>query len=462
MSQPSTNSRPNILIFMTDDHGQWASRAYGNRELFTPTMDWLGASGARMLNAFTPSPVCSPARASFFTGAIPSRHGIHDWLSEQQKEVHPGLEGQTLLPERLRAAGYHTGLVGKWHCGEDRRTPPGFERWFGYADGQYLHFGAKSYRDQDQVVGIHGHQAAVLTDQAIRFLRERPADRPFFLFVGYVNTHKPHKDQPRRLVEHYRKGNFQDIPADESPAPGYRPNRRVLPNNAEEAREWLAQYYAAVTMIDEQIGRVMDELDNLKLDEQTLIVYTADHGHMNGHHGLECKGNNTVPQNFLEESIRVPLMVRWGAGIAPGQTPAAFVDHCDLFATLLAAGGAAGVLEAESPGRSFLPLLAGVDAPWREAQFCEYGNARMIRTGRYKLICRYPGPNGHFPDELYDLLADPRETVNRIGEPELGSVVEGLRQQLEAYFARHAVPERDGRRIELLVKCNNDEPWRRE
>ena len=111
-------NRPNILFFLTDDHGQWASRCYGNRELFTPSMDHLAATGVRMLNAFTPCPVCSPARACAFTGRLPSQHGIHDWLQEWDvAREHPGLAGQITLPQLLRRAGYQTALTGKWHMG---------------------------------------------------------------------------------------------------------------------------------------------------------------------------------------------------------------------------------------------------------------------------------------------------------------------------------------------------------
>ncbi|MCY4526572.1 MAG: sulfatase-like hydrolase/transferase, partial [Anaerolineaceae bacterium] len=127
---------PNILVIMSDDHAQWAAGCYGNRELHTPALDHLAAGGLRMDNAFTPTPVCSPARASFFTGLLPSQHGIHDWLwyevnirnAEQRAALagQPSLAGQVTLAQRLAQAGYHCGLSGKWHCGGDDGPPPGF------------------------------------------------------------------------------------------------------------------------------------------------------------------------------------------------------------------------------------------------------------------------------------------------------------------------------------------------
>jgi arylsulfatase A-like enzyme len=213
-------------------------------------------------------------------------------------------------------------------------------------------------------------------------------------------------------------------------------------------------------MVDEQVGRLIDELDNLQLRQNTLIVYTSDHGQFAGHHGLPfSKGNATVPQNFFDEAIRVPLLVDWPGHVRAGISPNQFVDHCDLFQTLLAAADA----RAEgipSPGRSFLPLLNGQEMSWRDAQFCEYGNARMIRTKTHKLICRYPGPNGHFGDELYDLTVDPRETHNVIGDPVNSERVGELKRRLDDYFARYEVPERSGRHVALQPQAGAVEPWR--
>ena len=380
--------RPNIIVFMTDDHGYWAAGCSGNRELQTPSLDHLAATGARMASAFTPCPVCSPARASFFTGRIPSQHGIHDWLKwDEEGQVHPGIDGQRNIGELLQRAGYHTGLVGKWHCARDREPRPGFDRWFSYQMAQYPHVGEQRFSDQGHPVTEHGHQAPLLTDRAVDFIRTRPQDRPFFLFVSYVCTHTPLKDQPERLAAHYRGCTFADVPQ-EAFAPSHGHPRMPWPSDPARHREQMAQYYAAVTFIDEQVGRILDELDGAGIRQDTMVVYTADHGHMNGQHGLISKGNATVPQNFLEESIRVPSFVSWPGGLPKGQVIEAPVDHCDLFCTVLDAAGTAPDPEIHTPGASFLPLLRGDAAAWRDAQFCEYGNARMIRTADHKLIRR--------------------------------------------------------------------------
>ncbi len=489
--------RPNILVFLSDDHGQWASSPYGNGELVTPTLDHLARSGARMANAFTPCPVCSPARASFHTGRIPSAHGIHDHIGEQNLGVgHPGIAGQVSLAEVLQGQGYQTGLVGKWHLNHFQQAPPGWETWFSNATGTNARFGAqpfyesgRSLRDMEddehrrasiarrpslsdqgsRRVELFGNQAHHLADRAVRFLRDRDRDRPFYLFAGFTNTHTPHTGEPERWVARYRECSFADLPA-MAPSRAHGRLRFHYPTDAGERREANAQYYAAVSVIDEMAGRVLDELANQQAERDTLVVYTSDHGHMNGHHGLHTKGNATTPQNFLEESIRIPCLLSWPGRIRAASVHSQPVDHCDLFMTLADAAGCDCAELAQTlgrAGRSCLPLLsesaAVADAAaraWRDAQVCEYGNARMIRTARHKLIKRYLGPNGHFPDELYDLAEDPDEEHNRHGDPACAAAVAELTARLEAHFSRHEDPARSGLRVADLPIHNTIEPWR--
>lgn len=211
--------RPNILVFMTDDHGQWASGAYGNTEIQTPVMDWMAETGIRLDHAFCPIPVCSPARASFWTGRIPSAHGIHDWIAEpDRREDLPTIEEQKTLAVFLKEAGYRTGLVGKWHCGSCWRRQAGFDTWFTSALGTRAMAGKQAYFDNETVVEFHGHQHEILTDRVVRFLRdgEREANGerdPFFLFVGYTNTHTPHKGEPEPIVSRYRGSTFPSLSA---------------------------------------------------------------------------------------------------------------------------------------------------------------------------------------------------------------------------------------------------------
>lgn len=456
---------PNILVFLTDDHGQWASGAYGNRELHTPAMDWLAATGIRFENGYTTTPVCSPARATFWTGQLPSAHGLHDYLYEASPEptTHPGIRDQETLGEALQSGGYRVGLTGKWHCGHPNHPRQAFETWFTSARGTNAAFREQLFYEKKEMVEWYGHQSPRVTDRAIQFLREQKDSEPFFLFVGYTDTHTPHQGAPEFLAAKTRQNQFVDIPKEEYEGQNGEA-RRPMPPPGEERHEHLAQYYAAVETIDQQMGRILMELENRGMMKNTLIVYTSDHGHMNGQHGLHCKGNATLPQNFLEESIRVPMILRWQDQWKGGQVRKEFFDHCDLHATLRKAAGQFDAARERAEKRPGQPLadreLQGtLPNGWKQEQICEYGNARMIRKSRFKLIRRYPGVNGRFPDELYDVQEDPRETTNRIEDPDLQSVVDQLSDRLEEHFAEFEVASRSGKEIGRTPWCNPHQAW---
>jgi arylsulfatase A-like enzyme len=454
-------------VFLSDDHAPWSIGCYGAPGVSSPSMDWLAQIGMRADHAFTPSPVCSPARASFFTGRMPSCHGIHDFLGEPTEtgQAHPGLTDQPQLGTLLHQAGYQTALIGKWHCGTSWAPHAGFDRWYSYGSFQFPHKGPIAMSDQGLQRTFHGYQTTHFTDQALDFLQHRDRARPFFLVVGYVDTHGPHKDHPERLVRNVPEEAIDAIP-DEPFSEAHGVRRFNLPEEPEKRRAWRRQHLGAVRMMDEQMGRILDELDGEDELENTLTAYTADHGYMLGHHGCTEKGNCTVPQNFFEEAIRVPLMMAWPGVIPAGHVVSDRITHCDTWATILDAAGVK--LDAEtretirSPGRSFLPMARGEAAPsdWEQAFFGDYGNARCVRAEGLKLIRRGPGPNGHFPDELYDLNEDPRETENRIERPEYGESVARLDARLEEHFAAYEDPARRGWEIEAQPPTGSHEPWR--
>jgi len=451
----------NIVVIFNDDHGQWALPAYGNKDLQTPTMDYLANTGVVMENAFTPTPVCSPARACFMTGRLASQHGLHDYIANSNTfGTRRWLDDEITLPELLQHNGYEVALSGKWHLGNDTVPHPGFDHWFALS-GDYP-IGAKGtyrYSLNGEIKNFSGYKSQVITDQAIGFLRSRDMDRPFFLFLGHTATHSPWADHPERLVQHYRHKDlhgFQNTPA----YPFGRQNlesAELMPRT--EAREGLAQYYAAVASLDEALGRLMDELEALDLIGDTLIVYTSDHGLCCGHHGIWGKGNGTLPLNMVEESIRIPLILHAPGALFSGQRRIEFVDHLDLFQTLLAFTETAppDELLATYPGRSFLPLLTNspLPEPWRQVQFGEYGQVRMVKTQRYKLIKRYPDG----ADELFDLREDPEEIVNLAADLEHQARAAQMSGLLEEHFDRYADPQKSGTRAGGPDHTNNTSPW---
>jgi len=455
--------RPNILLFLTDDHGAWAMGCYGNREVRSPTLDGLAAEGTRFEDAFTPSPVCSPARACLMTGRTPSQVGIHDWIEEKYPEFgdHDWLEGEKTLPEILSQAGYRCGLSGKWHLGLSHETPRGFEWCFGLPRWQGLHLGEYTYHLNGEPLTLTGNKTRLITDHALDFLGGASDDRPFFLNVGYVATHSPYLGQEPELVSLYEKATFEDIPS-YKPHPWHK--NEGFPQGHEYDRadlvERYANYYAAVTDMDRNVGRILDKLREQGRLDDTIVVYTSDHGLALGHHGFWGKGNSTRPLNMHEVSLRVPLIWRWPGRVEPDRMVERCVDHYDTFHTLCEAAGAAHALEGGKDylGRSYMELLRGGELPdWDDTRFGEYGDTRMIRTPRYKLVRRYPDG----PDDLFDLETDPNETTSLSGREEYTQVEAELRWKLEAFYSRHEDPAKSGLRVKHLRRHNAaSEAWR--
>ena len=435
---------PNIVVIMADDHAQWALGAYGLDELDTPNIDWLAAEGVQFANAMSPAPVCSAARASFYTGKMPSQHGVHDFLSEQAEFDADWLDGERLLSERLSTLGYRVGLFGKWHATTNSKPPqPGFDRWLSYDpyqagwQNQYLHSGTVHFSSDGDDVRHTGVQARFLTDEAVRFIDDS-ASTPFFLSLNFVEPHAPFSGLPERLVSKYRQlaqtlvraGGSSHLPA--------RANTTIPQDHTEQ----LAQYLAAINLIDEQVGRIVDALHGRGLMEQTVVVYTSDHGLLMGQYGLYGKTNATNPPNFYEETVRIPLVVL-APGMRKNQLRAELVDLLDLHATVLdfASGGAIKTSE-DGPGQSLMPLLEGHRAiGWRTSQTAERGNARMVTDGRWKLV-RYYRRDGSFRDDWYDLV-HPMGERSAVGEPD-ATIRESLTRALVDFFTTYETKEHRG------------------
>jgi choline-sulfatase len=452
----------NIIVFFTDDHAQWALPCYGNSEIISPTLNYLAQTGVTMMNAFTPTPVCSPARASFWTGLYPSQHGIHDHIAEDDDDVEitPWMENIPTLATYLQESGYYTGLCGKWHCGAGEEHKLGFDYWYSaWRKTPKYYTPTSKYSDHGNVIELGGYDTQIITDGAIRFLRERDEERPFFLFVGYATAHSPWMNRAERLVSHYRNASFTDIP-DDIPYPFGRskPEGHKIENTAPKAnREKLAQYYASVTHIDEMVGRVLDELDAQDQRDDTLVVYTSDHGLNLGHHHIWGKGNGSRPLNMLDESIRIPLIINHKNVIKGGQVRTEFTNHTDLFTTVLEYANALPDDFSQFPGKSFKSLLLGdLEDDWENVYIGEYGTTRVIRNERYKLILRYP-EGEHI---LIDMQNDPREVVNLYAQSEYNKTVEELKNQIISFFEKYEAKQYSGLNGNHLPKHNAHEAWR--
>ena len=458
-------SKPNILLIMTDDHGRWALGEYDKR-IQTPNIDYLAKQGVRFDQAISPVPVCSAARASLMTGRIPSQHGVHDFLSDTDGLTQDWLADEHLLSEALQELGYRVGLFGKWHASTEGWKPAsGFDRWLSYDSrpagwiNQYQHRGTVHF-SRDGIHETHtGVQARFLTEEAVRFIDEKE-DQPFAVFLNFIEPHFPFEGLPERLVERYRPI-ARDIVAAGGSSTLHRSN--FTTEIVAEHEEQVAQYLAAITLVDEQVGRMTDALEGRQLLENTLIVFTTDHGHLTGQYGIYGKGNGSFPQNLYQESIDIPFIINGPDSIVRGgQIRNEFVNLCDLFPTIIeAAGGSTDELKYNGPGTSLLPYLSGNRSiDFRKYQFAEYGNARMIHDGRWKLVRFYSkAPQNAPTDHWFDLVHPLGETRPTL--PPSADYQSKFSEALEAYFSKFETEALSGRYIWDQPPFNSMEPWRK-
>ncbi len=449
-----TGTPPNIVVILIDDLRWDEFGVAGHPYAETPNIDRLAAEGATFTNAFHAVPLCSPNRASLLTGQYPSRHGIIDNVARNRASHR-----LKTFPQALQTAGYETAFIGKWHMGNDPTPRPGFDSWAGLP-GQgriidpVLFEGGKLGR-------VEGYVTDILTDRTIDFIA-RDRDRPFFVFLGhkaihpdarqlddgsvdlgYPSAYIPAPRHAGRYEEEVfpRRPNVAREPREVASAATrnaleYRASAEVMaefgeafldPMTSEETIRRRAEMLLAV---DEGVGRILALLEERGILDQTVVVFTSDNGFFFGEHGLSIE--RRMP---WDESIRSPLLIRYPPMIPAGARVDGLALSIDLAPTLLEIGRAE--IGAHVQGRSLVPLLRGTPEDWRESvlvEFYTYENPfpwltdmdyRAVRTLQYKYIHWT-----HHPDELYDVVADPYETRNLIGEPGMAEIAAQLREEL--------------------------------
>lgn len=461
--------KPNIIVIMADDLGNWANSFQNNKYIETPNLEYLAETGVRFENAMTPAPVSSAARASFHTGKMPSQHGVYDFLAENPKFDANWLEGEKLLSERMKEQGYRTGLFGKWHATTDSKKPiRGFDRWLSYDalkagwKNQYLHTGTVLFSRDGENEEHTGVQAQFLTKEAIKFIDEKNK-KPFFVSLNYVEPHFPFEDLPERLVEKYRAIAHKVVAFGGNSALDKMSNYNLPPNDHEEK---LAQYLAAVSLLDDQLGQLLDGLEGRGLLDNTVIAFVSDHGLLMGQYGLYGKVNASFPYNFYEETIRVPFIIKGPKGLVrQKQVRGEFVDILDLHTTILDLASADKTYDSSyGPGKSLLPLMKGERVrDWRQYQFSERGNARMITNGNWKLV-RYYTKNKEVIDHWYDLSAPMGEKITSIAPRE--SLQKSMITALDGFFSKYSTDKYDGLKVWEQAypnftskKVNDNELW---
>ena len=450
--------QPNVLFVLTDDQGVWAAGCYGNPEIRTPNIDRLAETGVRLENFFVATPVCSPSRATLLTGRIPSQHGVHDWIKGAVNAGPRGvqfLEGEVAYTDILARHGWTCGLSGKWHLGDSQIPQHGFTGWYVHQSGGGPYYNAPMVR-HGQLRNEPGYVTDLITDEAIRILdRYAEGGYPFYLGVHYTAPHSPWLDNhPKEVVDSY-----DDCPFDSCPQEPIHPwaKGQELTEKHLGSRESLKGYFAAVTTMDHNLGRLLDRLAELGLRENTLVVFLSDNGFSCGHHGFWGKGNATKPRNMYENSIRVPAIFSHPGRLAEGRVEDAIVSAYDFMPTLLDYLELPAPSGCNLPGRSFLPVLRGESQTAREDViiYDEYGPVRMIRTEEWKYVYRH----SYGPHELYDLTHDPDERRNLADDPSQKERIAELRERMDAWFDRYVIPTRDGLREDGTIHGQTKRVW---
>lgn len=405
---------PNIVFILADDLGWGELSSYGNNFNETPNLDNLTSNGKKFTNAYAAAPVCSPTRASIMTGQYPARVGITDYLTIGSKtDRYLDSDKYITLNEALKAKGYHTGIVGKWHLETHFDNPLGGPEAHGFhevigSETEYIAGGDYFYPYKKISTYKTGSAEEYLTDRqsndAADFIK-RNKTKPFFLYLSYYSVHT-RLDAPKVLVDKYKKKYDEKYGKNASDIfernPGHESNSIDNP--------YLA---AMLESIDSGVGTVMHALKEAKLDENTIVVFTSDNG---GAGRVANNGNLRAGKTWLYEGgIRVPLIISWPKKITNGKIKEP-VSSIDFYPTFVSASGGE-IKNYQLDGENLIPLLKGeMDLERKEIYFhypAETQNwtnrmATVVRQGDFKLIMQYVG-NTY---ELYNLKKDPGETDN--------------------------------------------------
>jgi arylsulfatase A-like enzyme len=410
--------RPNVIAFFTDQQRWDTTGVHGNPLGLTPNFDTMAQCGTHVYNAFTCQPVCAPARASLQTGLYATETSVfRNGIALPQD--------MTTLAHHFGAAGYRTAYIGKWHLADEDPVPAhqqgGYEYWLG---SNLLEFTSEPYDtvmydQQGNAVKLPGYRVDALTDAAIRYI-DAHQEEPFYLFLSFLEPHHQNHIDDYVAPDGYRErytGRW--VPPDLAALGG-------------STHQHLGGYYGIVKRLDEALGRMLDVLKSLDLTEDTILLYTTDHG-------SHFKTRNSEYKRCCHESaVRLPTAL-CGPGLDGGGRIQQLVSLVDLPPTLLDAAGLP--VPDEMQGRSILPLLHGTAAEWPEEvliQISESQVGRAVRTHRWKYSVvapdkqgwRAPSADRYVEELLYDLEADPYELTNLLGYESHQKVAAVMRERL--------------------------------
>lgn len=446
-------ARPNVVFIMTDNQGAWTLGCHGNDEIRTPHIDGLAAQGVRFARAYAVNSVCSPSRATFLTGLMPSQHGVHCYLGGEKPDAQMGPDAYctigefVTLPQTLHDAGYRCGLAGKWHLGDSLHPQQGFDYWYTKPKGHTHTFYNAEMIWQGEVCEEPRYATEVITEHALSFLdeaagRDARGEEPFFLYVGYngpygLGEHMTYTHENAHTA-YYADKELTCFPR-ESIHPWLKQNRDFIGNPIS-----MRGYAAAVSGVDDGVGAILQALDEKGLADDTLVIYTADQGLCGGHHGMWGMGDHSRPMHTFEETMHIPQILRLPGRIPAGQVFEGRTCNYDVLPSLEELLGLDVTRPAEHPelpGASWADRVTGASQePWEDEEFFhEFEHVRCVRTARWKYTWRFP----EGPDELYDMEHDPGERWNLAHDPAHAAIVEEHRGRIGRFFGRYADPQWD-------------------
>ncbi len=434
----------NLVLILTDNHGAWTLGCYGNPDIRTPNIDRLAAEGTLFERCFSSNAVCSPTRATLLSGLMPSQHGVHCYLGGGNVQIGPKayntLDEIRSLPEILADAGYVCGLVGKWHLGDNLHPQERFSYWITMPHGATATFYDAQVIEDGKIRKEPQYLTDLWTDHAIRFI-EQNRERPFFLYLPYNGPYglggSLNRPARNRHAEYYADQPLWSFPR--GPVHPWLVANRQFINNVAAMR----RYAAEISGIDDGVGRVMDRLKQLGLDENTLVVFTGDQGLSGGQNHVWGMGDHSWPLHTFDSTMHVPLVYRHPGAIPAGVRSDILNSNYDILPTVLSllSLGDQVPKDPPRPGRDYSALLRGEPLEsWENVVFYEFENCRTIRTDEWKYTIRRH-PDG--PTQLYHIAKDPGELDDLAGRPGFEQIEEELAARIDDYFAKYSVPKYD-------------------